>query len=45
LRIVEAVRQLRGEAGDGQVEGARTAMAGGAGAGAQYYNMMLMQRE
>ena len=45
LRIVEAVRQLRGEAGDRQVVGARTAMAGGAGAGAQYYNLLLLQRD
>lgn len=45
LRIIEAVRQLRGEAGDRQVAGARTAMAGGAGSGAQYYNLMLLQRD
>jgi acetyl-CoA acetyltransferase len=45
LRIIEAVRQLRGQAGDRQVDGARTAMAGGAGAGAQYYNLMLLQRD
>lgn len=45
LRIVEAVRQLRGEAGGRQVTGARTAMAGGAGSGAQYYNLLLLQRD
>jgi acetyl-CoA acetyltransferase len=44
LRIIEAVRQLRGEAGDRQVHGARYAMAGGAGSGAQYYNLMLLAR-
>lgn len=45
LKIIEAVRQLRGEAGPRQVAGARTAMAGGAGAGAQYYNMLLLQSD
>jgi len=45
LRIIEGVRQLRGEAGDRQVAGARNAMAGGAGSGAQYYNVLLLQRD
>jgi acetyl-CoA acetyltransferase len=44
LKIVEAVRQLRGEAGELQVKGARHAMATGAGSGAQYANVLIMAR-
>jgi acetyl-CoA acetyltransferase len=44
LKIVEAVRQLRGTAGDRQVVGAEVAIAAGAGSGAQYYNLALLGR-
>lgn len=43
LKVVEAVRQLRGIAGPGQVAGAETAFVTGAGSGAQYHNAMLLQ--
>lgn len=42
LKIIESVRQLRGEAGDHQVAGAQIALAAGAGSGAQYYNVLLL---
>jgi acetyl-CoA acetyltransferase len=45
LKIVEAVRQLRGEAGDRQVADAEIALASGAGSGAQYYNVLLLGRD
>jgi acetyl-CoA acetyltransferase len=45
LRIVDAVEQLRGDAGPRQVEGARLAVISGAGSGAQYYNMAVLGRE
>lgn len=45
LKIVEAVRQLRGEGGDRQVAGAEIALASGAGSGAQYYNVVLLGRD
>lgn len=44
LKIVEAVRQLRGTAGPRQVAGAEVALAAGAGSGAQYYNAALLGR-
>jgi acetyl-CoA acetyltransferase len=45
LKIIESVRQLRGEAGDRQVSGAQIALAAGAGSGAQYYNVLLLGRD
>lgn len=45
LKIVEAVRQLRGQATSGQVVGARTALVTGAGSGAQYCNVLLLGRD
>ena len=45
LKIIESVRQLRGEAGDRQVSGAQIALAAGAGSGAQYYNVLLLGQD
>ena len=42
LKIIEAVRQLRGEAGERQVADAGVAIVSGAGSGAQYYNVLLL---
>ncbi|WP_425409900.1 thiolase family protein [Hyphococcus sp.] len=45
LKIVEAVHQLRNEANGRQVKNCDIALAGGAGSGAQYYNVALLGRE
>jgi acetyl-CoA acetyltransferase len=45
LKIIEAVRQLRGTAGTGQVPGAQVALACGAGSGAQYHNVLVLGGE
>lgn len=42
LKLIEAVHQLRGTARTGQIPGARTALATGAGSGAQYHNVMVL---
>jgi acetyl-CoA acetyltransferase len=42
LPVIEAVRQLRGEAHGRQVENARVAVATGAGSGAQYWNVLIL---
>lgn len=44
LKVVEAVRQIRGVAGPGQVAGAEVAFVTGAGSGAQYHNAMVLGR-
>ena len=44
LKIVEAVRQLRGTAGPGQLPNAEVALVTGAGSGAQYHNVMVLGR-
>jgi acetyl-CoA acetyltransferase len=42
LKVVEAVRQIRGIAGPGQVANAEHVFVTGAGAGAQYHNAMIL---
>jgi acetyl-CoA acetyltransferase len=45
LKVIEAVRQVRGEAGLLQVPDAEVALLTGAGSGAQYNNVMLLGRD
>jgi acetyl-CoA acetyltransferase len=45
LKIVEAVHQLRQEAGERQVDDAKLALATGAGSGAQYHNVMILGKD
>ena len=45
LKVVEAVRQLRGEAPTNQVPDAKLALISGAGAGAQYFNLAILGRD
>jgi acetyl-CoA acetyltransferase len=42
LKVVEAVRQIRGVAGPGQVADAQTVLITGAGSGAQYHNVAIL---
>lgn len=44
LRVIEAVRQLRGEAAARQVSDAEIAIATGAGSAAQYHNTLVLGR-
>jgi len=44
LKIVEAVRQLRGQAPGREVPNAEVAVVSGAGSGAQYFNLLLLGR-
>lgn len=44
LKVVEAVRQLRGEAPAGQVIDAEVALVTGAGSAARYFNVLLLGR-
>lgn len=45
IRFAEAAQQVRGEAGDHQVDGAKTAMGHAYGGGAQFYSMWIVSSE
>ena len=45
LKVIEGTRQLRGISGELQVESPEVALCAGAGAGAQYYNVLLLARD
>jgi acetyl-CoA acetyltransferase len=45
VKVVEAVRQVRGTAPSGQVPGAQVALVTGAGSGAQYHNVLILGRD
>jgi acetyl-CoA acetyltransferase len=45
LKAVESVRQLRGEAATSQAKDAKLAIFGGAGSGAQYFNLAILGRD
>ena len=45
IRFAEAALQVRGEAGEHQVEGVRTALGHAYGGGSQYFSMWIVSRE
>ena len=45
IRFAEAARQVRGDAGDCQVEGARTALGHAYGGGAQFFSMWIVSAQ
>ena len=45
IRFAEAARQVRGDAGEHQVAGARTALGHAYGGGAQFFSMWVVSAE
>ena len=45
MRAAEAARQVRGDAGDHQVEGAKLALGQAYGGGAQFFSMWVVGAE
>jgi acetyl-CoA C-acetyltransferase len=43
IRVLEAAMQVRGTAGEHQIDGARTALAQAYGGGAQYFAMAILR--